>query len=221
MSRFLLLVGHDIRLTVRGGIGSLVALIFFVVTVALFPLGVGPELAVLERIAAGVVWVAALLAAMLSMERLFQADYEDGGLELLALSPLPLELVVLAKCLAHWLTTALPLIIVAPLLSLLVNMSTDGLLMLLLAMALGTPTLSLIGGVGAALVVGARRGGILLALLVLPLYVPILIFGVGAVEGAIGGYGSTAPLLILGGLLLGALVLTPWAGAAALRLALK
>ena len=221
MTGFFRIVRHELRLSVRGGIGSLVALIFFVVTVALFPLGVGPELEVLGRIAAGVVWVAALLAAMLSMERLFQADYEDGTLELLALSPVPLELVVLAKCLAHWLTTALPLIIVAPVLSLLVNMSADGLVMLIVAMALGTPTLSLIGGVGAALTVGARRGGVLLALLVLPLYIPVLIFGVGAVEGAIGGYGSAAPLMILTGLFLGALVLTPFAGAAALRLALE
>ncbi len=221
MTGFFRIVGHELRLSVRGGIGSLVALIFFVVTVALFPLGVGPELEVLGRIAPGVVWVAALLAAMLSMERLFQTDYEDGTLELLALSPLPLELVVLAKCLAHWLSTALPLIIVSPVLSLLVNMSADGLVMLILAMLLGTPTLSLIGGVGAALTVGARRGGVLLALLVLPLYIPVLIFGVGAVEGAIGGYGSAAPLMILGGLLLGALVLTPFASAAALRLALE
>jgi heme exporter protein B len=218
---FYRIVGHELRLSVRGGIGSLVALIFFVVTVALFPLGVGPELEVLGRIAPGVVWVAALLAAMLSMERLFQTDYEDGTLELLALSPLPLELVVLAKCLAHWLSTALPLIIISPVLSLLVNMSADGLVMLIAAMFLGTPTLSLIGGVGAALTVGARRGGVLLALLVLPLYIPVLIFGVGAVEGAISGYGSTAPLMILGGLFLGALVLTPFAGAAALRLALE
>jgi heme exporter protein B len=218
---FFVIVRHELRLSVRGGIGSLVALIFFVVTVALFPLGVGPELDVLARIATGVVWVAALLAAMLSMERLFQADYEDGTLELLVLSPLPLELVVLAKCLAHWLTTAVPLIIVAPILSLLVNMSPDGLGMLIAAMLLGTPTLSLIGGIGAALTVGARRGGVLLALLVLPLYIPVLIFGVGAVEGAIGGYGSTAPLMILAGLFLGALVLTPFAGAAALRLALE
>ena len=221
MTGFCRIVGHELRLSVRGGIGSLVALIFFVVTVALFPLGVGPELQVLERIAPGVVWVAALLAALLSMERLFQTDYEDGTLELLALSPLPLEAAVLAKCLAHWLSTALPLIIVSPVLSLLVNMSSDGLVMLILAMLLGTPTLSLIGGVGAALTVGARRGGVLLALLVLPLYIPVLIFGVGAVEGAIGGYGSAAPLMILAGLFLGALVLTPFAGAAAIRLALE
>ena len=177
MTGFCRIVGYELRLSVRGGIGSLVALIFFVVTVALFPLGVGPELQVLERIAPGVVWVAALLAALLSMDRLFQSDYEDGTLELLALSPLPLELVVLAKCLAHWLSTGLPLIIVSPILSLLVNMSVDGLVMLIFAMLLGTPTLSLIGGIGAALTVGARRGGVLLALLVLPLYIPVLILG--------------------------------------------
>lgn len=221
MSAFLLVLGRELRLSLRGGVGSLIAVVFFVVTVTLFPLGVGPELSVLSRISAGVLWVAALLAAMLSLERLFQADFEDGGLDLLALSPLPLEAMVLAKCLSHWLTTGVPLILVAPVLALLLNMSAEGLGHLVLAMALGTPTLSLIGGVGAALIVGARRGGVLLALLVLPLYVPVLIFGVNAVEGAIGGYGTAAPLLILGGLLLGALVLAPLAGAAALRLALE
>ncbi len=221
MSAFGLLVRHEIRLALRGGIGSAMAILFFVVTAALFPLGVGPELAVLSRIAPGVLWVAALLAAMLSLERLFQADYEDGALDQLALLPLPLEFVVLAKCCAHWLTAGLPLVVVAPLLALLFDMDGQALGLLLAAMLLGTPSLSLIGGVGAALVVGARRASVLLALLVLPLAVPVLIFGASALEGAAGGYGSGAPLLVLAGFFLGALVLAPVAGAAALRLALE
>jgi heme exporter protein B len=212
---------HDLGLSLRGGIGSLIAVIFFVVTVALFPLGVGPELGGLSRIASGILWVAALLASMLSLERLFQNDFDDGSLELLALSPLPLEASVLAKALAHWVGSGLPLIVVSPLLALLLNMDSAGLGLLILAMLLGTPTLSLVGAVGAALILGARLRGVLLALLVLPLYVPVLIFGVSAVEGAIGGYGSGAPLLILGGFLIGALVLAPVAGAAGLRLALE
>lgn len=221
MRAFGLLIAWEIRLALRGGVGSAMAILFFVVTAALFPLGVGPELTVLSRIAAGVLWVAALLAAMLSLERLFQADYEDGALDQLALSPLPLEFVVLAKCAAHWLTAGVPLVIVAPLLALLFDMKGEGLGLLVLAMLLGTPSLSLIGGVGAALVVGARRAGVLLALLVLPLAVPVLIFGTSAVEGAVGGYGSGAQLLILAAFFLGALVLAPVAGAAALRLALE
>ncbi len=221
MRAFGQIFAHDLRLSLRGGVGSLIAVIFFVVTVALFPLGVGPELGGLSRIASGILWVAALLASMLSLERLFQNDFDDGSLELLALSPLPLEASVLAKALAHWVSSGLPLIVVSPLLALLLNMDSTGLGLLILAMLLGTPTLSLVGAVGAALILGARLRGVLLALLVLPLYVPVLIFGVGAVEGAIGGYGSGAPLLILGGLLIGALVLAPVAGAAGLRLALE
>ncbi len=221
MSAFGEIVRRDLRLGLRGGMGSLTAVVFFVITVTLFPLGVGPESNILARIAPGVLWVSALLAAMLSLDRLFQSDYEDGSLELIALSPLPLELSVLAKCLAHWLTTGVPLIIVAPVLAVLLNMSAEGFVTLVIAMGLGTPTLSLIGGVGAALTVGLRRGGVLLSLLVLPLFVPVLIFGVSAVEGAIGGLGDRAHLLILGGFLLGALALTPWASAAALKLALE
>ncbi len=220
MSAFFILVAHEVRLVLRGGVGSAMAILFFVVTSALFPLGIGPELDVLARIGAGVLWVCALLAALLALERLFQADFEDGTLDQLALSPLSLEFVVLAKCAAHWLTAGLPLVVVAPLLGLFFGLQGPSLFMLVLALALGTPTLSLLGGVGAALVVGARRASTLLALLVLPLAIPVLIFGAGAVEGAGGGYGAGPPLLILGGLSLGALVLAPVAGAAALRLAL-
>ena len=218
---FLRLVGRELTLAVRGGIGSLMAVVFFVIAVTLFPLGIGPELGLLSRIAPGAVWVAALLAALLSLDRLFVADHEDGSLEQLMLGTLPLEFVVLAKTAAHWLTTGLPLAAAAPILALLLNMSTDGLVILIVSLLLGTPILSLIGAVGAALTVGLRRGGALIALLVLPLYVPVLIFGVGAVEGAVLDVGVHANLSILAGGLVGALVLGPLAAAAALRMTVE
>ena len=218
---FLRLIGRELTLAVRGGIGSLMAVVFFVIAVTLFPLGIGPELGLLGRIAPGAVWVAALLAALLSLDRLFVADHEDGNLEQLMLGTLPLEFVVLAKTAAHWLTTGLPLTAAAPILALLLNMSTDGLVILIVSLLLGTPILSLIGAVGAALTVGLRRGGALIALLVLPLYVPVLIFGVGAVEGAVLDIGVHANLSILAGGLVGALVLSPFAAAAALRMTVE
>jgi heme exporter protein B len=221
VTAFWSLVGRDLRLALRGGIGSLVTVVFFVIAASLFPLGVGPESALLERIAPGVLWVCALLATMLSLDRMFQEDYDDGSLEVIALGPLPLELVVLAKVLAHWLTTGLPLIIAAPVLAVLLKMSSEGFAVLMISLVLGTPILSLIGSVGAALTVGLKRGGVLISLLVLPLYVPVLIFAVGAVEGAIFGLGAQANLLILAGGFLIFLVLTPWASAAALRMALE
>lgn len=221
VTAFFNLVGRDLRLALRGGIGSLVAMVFFVIAATLFPLGVGPESALLERIAPGVLWVCALLATMLSLDRMFQDDYGDGSLEVIALGPLPLEMVVLAKVLAHWLTTGLPLIIAAPALAILLNMSTQGFAVLIISLLLGTPILSLIGSVGAALTVGLKRDGVLISLLVLPLYVPVLIFAVGAVEGAIFGLGAQANLLILASGFLFFLVLTPWASAAALRMALE
>lgn len=221
VTAFLRIVERDLRLAVRGGIGSLIAVVFFVIAATLFPLGVGPELTLLERIAPGVLWVCALLATMLSLGRLFQEDFDDGSLEQIMLGALPLELVVLAKTAAHWLTTGVPLIIASPVIAVLLNMSTKGLVVLIVSLLLGTPILSLIGSVGAALTVGLRRGGVLISLLVLPLYVPVLIFGVGAVEGAIFGLGERSHLLILGGGLVGALVLTPWASAAALRMAVE
>jgi heme exporter protein B len=200
---------------------SLMAVVFFVLAVVLFPFGVGPEPDMLTRIAPGVIWVAALLASMLALERLFQTDYEDGSLELLALAPVPLEAVVVAKVAAHWLTTGLPLIAAAPLLAIFLNMETDGFAALIGALALGTPLLSLVGAVGAALILGSRRGGVLLSLLVLPLFIPVLIFGVAAVDAASFGYPVRPHLLMLGGLLLAALVMTPWAAAAALRQAIE
>ncbi len=221
MNRFWSIVRRDLRLALRQGMDSLMAVMFFVIAVVLFPLGVGPEPNILARIAAGVIWVAALLASMLSLERLFETDFEDGSLELLSLMPLPLEAVVMAKVTAHWLTTGLPLIVAAPLLAVLMNMDSSGFSVLILALVLGTPSLSLIGAVGAALILGSRRGGMLLSLIVLPLFIPILIFGVSAVDAAISGFPVRAQLLILGAFLLAALPLCPWTSAAALRQALE
>ncbi|MGB0670317.1 MAG: heme exporter protein CcmB [Rhodospirillales bacterium] len=221
MRAFVRLVRRDLRLAFRQGLDSLMVVMFFVIAVVLFPFGVGPEPNILARIAAGVIWVAALLASLLSLERLFQTDFEDGSLELLALAPVPMEVVVMAKVTAHWLTTGLPLLLAAPLLALLMNMNGQGFLVLVQSLALGTPTLSLIGAVGAALILGSRRGGVLLALLILPLYVPVLIFGVSAVDAQIGGFGHTAQLSILAGFLLGALALCPFAGARGIKLALE
>lgn len=217
MSALLAVFARDLRLALRHGMDSLLVVVFFVIAVVLFPFGVGPDPNMLARIAAGIVWVAALLSVMLSLERLFLADLEDGSLELFVLAPVPLEGIVLAKVLAHWTTTGLPLIAAAPLLAMFVNLPVQGLWALLAALALGTPTLSLIGAVGAALVLGSRRGGVLLSLLILPLFVPVLIFGAGAVEAAVGGYGARGQLMILAAMLLAALALTPWAAAAAVR----
>jgi len=217
MSPVLTLLKRDLNLAVRHGSDSLMVVAFFVLVVILFPLGVGPEPGILARISAGVIWVAALLAAMLSMDRLFQQDYEDGSLDLFVLSPVPLEFLVLAKALAHWMTTGLPLIIVSPLLGIFLNMETSGYGTMILSLTLGTPVLSLIGAIGAALSLGARRGGVLISLLVLPLFIPVLIFGVSAVDAALTDLSARPQLLILGAMLLAALALSPWASAAALR----
>ncbi|MBL6957364.1 MAG: heme exporter protein CcmB [Rhodospirillales bacterium] len=221
MSGFTQIVRRDLRLASRQGMDNVMVVVFFVIAVVLFPFGVGPEPNILARISAGVIWVAALLASMLSLERLFQADYEDGSLELLALQPMALEIVVLGKVTAHWLTTGLPLIAAAPLLAVLLNMETQGFLILIGALLVGTPTLSLIGAVGAALVLGSRRGGVLLSLLILPLYIPVLIFGVSAVDAAITGFTFKPQLLILGAFMIGSLALCPWASAGALKQAIE
>ncbi len=212
---------RDLRLSLRQGSDVAMVVSFFVITVTLFPLGVGPEPNILARIAAGVVWVTALLAVMLSLDRLFQSDYEDGSIDLLLLTPLPLEFVVLAKIAAHWALTGLPLIVVAPVLAALMNMPGDGYAVLMLTMLLATPTLSLVGAVGATLALGARRGGVLISLLVLPLYIPVLIFAVSGVDAAIGGLTPRPQLLILAAILAAALPLAPWAAAAALRHSLR
>lgn len=219
MNAFIAIVRRDVTLALRRVSDTVSVVLFFVLAIVLFPLGIGPELNVLARIAAGTIWVAALLAAMLSLDRLFQVDADEGGLDLLVLAPLPLEAVVLAKCLAHWLVTGVPLILSAPILSILLNMGGGGFLVMILAMALATPTLSLIGAVGAALTVGARRGGVLVSLLVLPLLTPVLILGASAVDLAVAGLNATPLLMLLGAMLLVAVLLCPWAAAAGLRLA--
>lgn len=217
MRPWLVLVGRDLRLALRQQADAAMIVLFFVLTAGIFPFGVGPEPNLLARIGPGVIWVTALLAMLLSLERLFLVDYEDGSLDILILGPLPMELVVLAKALAHWLTTGLTLIIATPVIALLYGLDMRALPVLLLAMLLGTPVLSLIGAVGAGLSLGARRGGVLIPLLVLPLTVPVLIFGVAAVEAALSGLTVRPHLLIMGAMLLAALPLAPWAAAAALR----
>lgn len=215
------LLVRDLALALRRGADTGMGLVFFVIALSLFPFGVGASPDILARIGAGVIWVVALLAVLLTLDRLWQADHEDGSLELILLADTPLEVLVLAKCLAHWLTSGLLLVVAAPLLGLLMNLPAEGLWALPLALVLGTPTLTLVGSIGAALLLGSRRGSVLIALLVLPLYIPVLIFGVAAVEGIVLGLSGTAPLLILGAMLLAALALTPFATAAALRLALE
>ncbi|MEE8223500.1 MAG: heme exporter protein CcmB [Alphaproteobacteria bacterium] len=221
MTAFFALLAFDVRLSFRRGADTMVVVGFFFLTVVLFSLAFRGDTALLARIAPGLVWVTALLAAMLALDRLFLADFEDGSLDQLLLSEIPLELVVLAKAAAHWITTGLPLIAVAPVLALVLNMNGAGLAHLALSLALGTPALTLIGAIGAALTLGARRGGVLISLLVLPLYIPVLIFGVGVVTAAIDGIDASTPIMALGGFLLGALALAPLASAAALRQAAR
>ena len=213
--------GRDLLAALRRRADVVTTLIFFVIVASLFPLGVGPETAMLRMMGPGVVWVAALLASMLALGRLFAGDYVDGTLEQLTLAPQPLSMLVLAKVAAHWLASGLPLVVVAPLLGFQFDLSTDALLILLASLLLGTPTLSLIGAIGAALTLGLRGGGALLSLLVLPLYVPVLIFGAGAVEAGAAGLGAAAHLSLLGALLLVALVFAPWATAIAVRIAVE
>lgn len=219
-THFWSVVKRDIKIGWQGGSTSSMVVAFFIIVVTLFPLGVGPEQSVLARIAVGVIWVAALLACLLSLDRIFQADYEDGTLDQYALSRLPLELIVIGKSLAHWLTTSLPLILITPVLAVLLNMNDAALLPLIYAMLIGTPALSLIGTIGASLTVSLKRGGVLLSLLILPLYVPALIFGVMAVDAGISDTGSNASLLFLAAVTLFSLAITPWVSAAAVRLAL-
>lgn len=199
----------------------LTTLIFFVIVVSLFPLGVGPERDMLRAMAPGVIWVAALLASMLALGRMFSSDYLDGTLEQMLLSPRSLPILVFGKMTAHWLTTGLPLVLISPLLALQFDLSPEAIGVLLLALLLGTPLLSMIGAIGAALTVGLRGGGALVALLVLPLYVPVLIFGAGAVEATTAGLGAQAHLSVMGALLILSAVFTPWVIAAALRISLE
>jgi len=222
MRPFLVLVSRDIRLAFREGGAIGVALGFYLIVVAILPLGLGPDLNLLSRIAPGVLWVALLLAALLSADRIFYNDYEDGALEVIALGPLPLEAVAVAKCLAHWLSIGVPLALLAPVLGLMLNLDIRGYGPLVGTMLAGTPAISFIGAIGAALTLGLRRGGLLLSLLILPLYVPVLIFGVSSVNAVLAGPGSFwQPFMILCALSLAAIALAPFAAAAALRMNLQ
>lgn len=218
---FVAVFARDVLQAWRRRADWLTSIFFFVIVVSLFPLGVGPEPALLRTMAPGIVWVAALLAAMLSLPRVFGSDYADGTLEQLVLTPHPLIVIVLAKVLAHWLLSGVPLALIAPVLALQFGLEGEPVGVLFVALLLGTPCLSLIGGVGAALTLGVRGGGVLIALLVLPLYIPVLIFGAGAVEATVAGTGAAGHLSLLGAGLLIAIALAPWAIAAALRVALE
>ena len=214
---FRAVVRRDIILAMRRRSDVLTTLFFFVIVVSLFPLGIGPELNTLRLIAPGVVWVAALLASMLALERLFAADFEDGTLEQMLMTPQPLFLLVLGKVTAHWLVTGVPLVLMAPLLGLQYDLSAEALRVLMISLLLGTPALSLIGAIGAALTLGLRGGGVLVSLLVLPLCIPVLIFGAGAVEANVSGLGEQGYLSMLGAILVLSLLFAPLAVSAALR----
>ena len=218
---FMTLLRRDLLLVMRHRSQAVNPVVFFIIVASLFPFGTSSELAVLQKIAPGIVWVAALLATMLSLDAIFRSDFEDGSLEQLMLSPHPASVLVLAKVVAHWLVTGVPLLIAAPFMALLYNLPSEALGTLLLSLLLGTPILSLVGSVGVALTVALRNGGVILSLLVLPLYVPVLIFGSGAVEMAIEGFSPAANLYMLSAILALAAVLTPWPAAAALRLSLS
>jgi heme exporter protein B len=221
IATLLCIVERDLLLAFRRRSDVLTLVFFFVIVITLFPLGVGPEPALLRTMAPGILWVAALLAAMLSLARLFAPDFGDGTLEQMLLSPEPLTVIVIGKVAAHWLVSGLPLVLLAPLLALQFDLPGDAIAVLALSLLLGTPVLSLLGAVGAALTLGLRGGGVLVALLVLPLYVPVLIFGAGAVGAQMSGAGGSAHLLLLGALLAAAAALAPWCAAQALRIALE
>ncbi|MEM7724377.1 MAG: heme exporter protein CcmB [Pseudomonadota bacterium] len=215
------LLRRDLSLAIRAGGGFGLSLAFFLIFTALVPFGVGPTTQILGTIAPGILWLGALLACLLSLDRIFQLDWEDGTLDLIATSPVPLEGLAAMKALAHWITTGLPLVAAAPVLGLLLNLPLPAFPWLLASLALGTPALSAIGTFGAALTVGIKRGGLLLSLLVLPLYVPTLIFGALAVSRGALGQDATTPLLLMTGITLGAVAILPFAAAAALRVNLR
>ncbi|PYG29912.1 heme exporter protein CcmB [Pelagimonas varians] len=215
------LLTRDLRLAVRAGGGFGLGLAFFLIVTVLVPLGVGPETALLSKIAPGILWIGALLACLLSLDRIFALDFEDGSIDLLATAPLPMEGIVTVKALAHWLTTGLPLVLAAPALGVLLSLPQGGYFWVVVSLAVGTPALSVIGTFGAALTVGLKRGGLLMSLLVLPLYVPTLVFGAEVARR--GGEGLTVqtPLLMLAGISFGAVALLPFASAAVLRINLR
>jgi heme exporter protein B len=215
------IVKRDLLLAMRRRSDAAMSVFFLVIVASLFPLGVGPDPAVLRIIGPGVLWVAALLACLLSLSRVFTADYVDGALEQMVLVPQPLAVLVAGKVFAHWLISGLPVVLLSPLLGLQFGLDGEPLGVLVLSLLLGTPTLSMIGAIGAALVLGVRGSGLLVALLVLPLYVPVLIFGAGAVTGSMAGVGAEANLSLLGACLVLSLFLAPWATGAAVRIALE
>jgi heme exporter protein B len=217
----LLVIRRDLVLAMRRRADVLTTLIFFVMVVSLFPMGVGPEMDMLRKMAAGVLWVAALLASMLSLGRLFSADYLDGTLEQMMLAPQSLSVLVLGKMVAHWMSSGLPLVLMAPVLGLQFDMSIRALGVLMVSLLLGTPVLSMIGAIGAALTLGLRGGGVLLSLLVLPLCIPVLIFGTGAVGAVSAGLSIAPHLSLLGAVLILALAFTPWVTAQALRISME
>ena len=221
MGLFGLVVRRDLLLAMRRRADVLTTLIFFVMVVSLFPLGVGPEMDMLRKMTSGVVWVAALLASMLSLPRMFSADHADGTLEQMMLAPQSLSVLVLGKIVAHWMLSGLPLALIAPVLGLQFDMSPEALWILVLALLLGTPVVSMIGAVGAALTLGLRGGGVLVSLLVLPLCIPVLIFGAGAVEAVTSGMSVVSNLSFLGAFMLFALVFTPFVAAQALRISME
>ena len=221
LSMFRWIVVRDLTLAWRRRADVLSTLFFFVIVVSLFPLGIGPETQLLRSIAPGVVWVAALLASMLSLTRVFANDLQDGTLEQMLLTPQPLYLVVMAKVLAQWLVAEVPLILIAPLVGVQFDLAPKALFILFVSLLIGTPVLSLIGSIGAALTLGLRGGGVLIALLILPLYIPVLIFGAGAVDASITGGNTQANIYLLGALLAVSLVFAPWATSAALRISLE
>lgn len=214
-------IQRDLLLAFRRRSDVLTTLFFFIIVVSLFPLGVGPEVGLLRTMAPGILWVAALLASMLALGRLFALDYADGTLEQMLLAPEPLTLIVIGKIIAHWLVSGLPLVLLAPTLAVQFDLPGESVLVLFYSLLIGTPVLSLVGAIGAALTLGVRGGGVLVSLLVLPLYIPVLIFGAGAVGAEVSGLGSAAHLLLLGGVLAAAAALAPWATAAALRISLE
>ena len=215
------LLRRELTLAMRRRGDVLTVLFFFVIVASLFPLGVGPDPKLLRLMGGGVVWVAALLAAMLSLGRMFASDYADGTLEQLVLTPTPPVVWITGKIVSHWLVSGVPLILVAPVLGVQFGLSNEALGVLVFSLLLGTPVLSLIGAIGAALTLGLRGGGVLVSLLVLPLYIPVLIFGAGAVDGAMSGLGSEAHLSLLGSILILSFMLTPWAVSAALRISIE
>ncbi len=214
---FFTLLKRDLQIAIRHKGDIFNPLLFFILVVTLFPLAIGPEPKILSRVAPGIIWVAALLASMLSLERLFKADYVDGSLEQMLLSPQPLALMVLAKMLAHWLLTGVPLILVAPLLAVLLHLDGNSYGALMATLALGTPVLSLLGGIGVALTVGLHKGGVLLSLLILPLYIPVLIFATTAIDAAGLNLPYDGHLAVIAAMLVGSLTLAPFAIGASLR----